>query len=231
MNYFPDQVVLFTDFDGTVSIGDVGNRLFHHFSQGRSDEPVARWLAGRIDSRQCLIEEAQTMRAVTQAEIFDFVDSFDVDPSFATFVKFVRDRGIPLYILSDGLDIYIERLLKQNGLDDIPFFANRAVLNSGRIHFSWPYYDNSCGKCANCKGYHIRRLRPPGSMTAYIGDGKSDLCALPEADLIFAKNYLAEYCQQEGIDYFPFTDFTDVEANINKLLSNGLVNLSGGSDS
>lgn len=220
MKYTSSEIILFTDFDGTVSIGDVGNRLFHHFSDGRSYEPVDRWLAGKIDSRQCLIDEARVMRDVTRGEIFDFVDSFDIDPSFASFVKFVRDRGIALYILSDGLDIYIDRLLRQNGLDDIPFFANRAILNSGRLHFSWPYYDKSCGSCANCKGYHIRRLRKPGGKTIYIGDGKSDLCALPETDLIFAKNYLAEYCRQKGIDYFPFADFAEVEVNLSNRLSN-----------
>jgi 2-hydroxy-3-keto-5-methylthiopentenyl-1-phosphate phosphatase len=218
MKFVPEELVLFSDFDGTVSIGDVGNRLFHHFSRGRSEEPVSRWLEGKIDSRQCLIEEAALMEDVTVEEINDFIDSYEIDPYFSPFVELVRDRGIPLYILSDGLDLYIHRLLTQNGLDHVPFFSNRAELNSGRLHFSWPYYDQSCGGCANCKGYQIRRLRRPGQKAIYIGDGKSDLCALPEADLIFAKGYLAEHCRRSGLDFYAYEDFKAVRERIQELL-------------
>ncbi len=214
-----DRLILFSDFDGTISTKDVGNRLFHHFSDGKSDEPVARWLAGEIGSRQCLLEEAAAMRQVTEKELLAFIDSFKIDPSFSRFVDFSRDNDLPLYILSDGLDIYINRLLKNNGFDGLPFFANRAKLNGGRLSFTWPYYDESCGHCANCKGYHIRRLREPRYKAVYIGDGKSDLCALPEADLIFAKGFLAEYCRQSGIGCYLFDDFAGITETLKDLLA------------
>ena len=206
-----DNLIVFTDFDGTVSVGDVGNRLFNYFSDGKSREPVSRWLAGSIDSRKCLIEEAAAMRDIEPAELYEFIDIFQIDPHFTSFVDFLNRSGIALYILSDGLDIYIKRLLGRNGLGHLSFYANRAELNSGRFHFEWPYFEESCGKCANCKGYHIRRLRRTGQKAVYIGDGKSDLCALPEADIIFAKSFLADYCRGNKIDYHPFDSFCDIE--------------------
>ncbi|MCP4569494.1 MAG: MtnX-like HAD-IB family phosphatase [FCB group bacterium] len=204
------QPVIFTDFDGTISIGDVGNRLFQHFSDGRSGKAVDLWLAGKIDSRQCLEEEGQSLRDVTAEELFDFFDGFAIDPDFSPFVDFCRDSGWPLYILSDGLDIYIHRILKSHGLTDLAIYANRAELVEGRLRFSYPYYENSCGNCANCKGYQLRRLRRDGRKAVYIGDGKSDLCALPEADLVFAKGYLAEHCRINGLDHMTFDGFKDI---------------------
>jgi 2-hydroxy-3-keto-5-methylthiopentenyl-1-phosphate phosphatase len=105
----------------------------------------------------------------------------------------------------------------RQGLGDLPFFANKATLNSGRLQFEWPYYEDSCGNCANCKGYHIRRLNRDNQKAVYIGDGKSDLCALPEVDLIFAKSFLAEYCEKNKIDYFPFDTFFSVKETLKSM--------------
>lgn len=203
-------LIFFSDFDGTISTRDVGNRLFNHFSHGKSDEPVARWRADRIDSRQCLLEEVMLIDDLTEEELFEFVDGFEIDPGFGEFVELCRSYSIPLYILSDGLDIYITRLLAKYRLNGVPVLANRARLDHGRLTITWPWLDGSCGFCGNCKGYHIRRLRKPGQKALYIGDGKSDLCAVEAADLIFAKDFLAEYCSRQEIEYLPFDGFSTI---------------------
>lgn len=204
------NLAVFSDFDGTISTRDVGNRLFHHFSDGKSIEPVRRWKSGEIDSRQCFLDEAALMRDITQAELDRFIEGFELDPHFKKFVSWCRMKNLPFYILSDGHDFYIKKLLRDNDLTGLQVYANQAVLQDGRMKFSWPWLEHSCGRCANCKGHHIRRLRKPGQKTVYIGDGLSDLCALKEADIIFAKDFLASHCQEFNIDYFPFDSFADV---------------------
>lgn len=221
------KIILFSDFDGTIALGDVGNRLFHHFSDGRSDLPVERWRSDLIDSQQCLIEEAQTLRDVTEKELFEFIDQFKLDPGFAGFVEMADSYQIPLFLLSDGLDLYINRLLTQNGFHDLTVFANHAKLVEGRLKFDWPYFEKSCGRCANCKGYHLRSLCGEDCMSIYIGDGKSDLCALGEADLIFACDYLAEYCLQNKIEFLPFDDFSAITDTVRDIVS-GRKSIPGG---
>jgi len=212
-------LILFCDFDGTIATQDVGNRLFHYFSEGKSEEPVARWQADQIDSRQCLLEEAMLIKDLTEGELHQFIDGFEIDPGFAPFVALCAERGLPLYILSDGLDIYIHRLLSRYGLGELPVLANRAWLDHGRISIHWPYLNHSCGFCGNCKGYHVRRLKQPGQKALYIGDGKSDLCAVPEADFVFAKGFLAEYCRQENIEFLPFDNFSTITKLLKKNLA------------
>lgn len=204
------QLTIFSDFDGTISTLDVGNRLFHHFTQGRSEEPVRLWRADQIDARQCLVDEAALMRETSESELYDYIDSFQIDSGFSSFAEWCRIRNLPLFILSDGLDLYIERLLRREGLSDLPIFANQGHLENGRLSISFPYHTEGCGRCGNCKGFHLRRLRRKGCKNVYIGDGKSDLCALPEADIVFAKGFLADYCRQNGIDFEPFDDFTSL---------------------
>jgi len=205
------KLIIFSDFDGTISTRDVGNRLFHHFSHGQSEEPVQRWKEDKIDSRQCLREEAELIDDLTEEKLNEFIDGFEIDPGFASFVEFCRSNSLPLYILSDGLDIYINRLLQKNDLAGLPVLANQAWLgDNGRLNISWPYLRYSCGSCGNCKGYHLRRLKEPGCKSVYIGDGKSDLCALPEADIVLARDFLADYCRKHSIEYLPFDDFSAI---------------------
>ncbi len=204
------DLIIFSDFDGTISRRDVGNRLFHHFSDGKSEEIVARWKTGEIDSRECLQLEAELARDTTIEEFYEFVDGFDLDPGFGDLAALCRRHNLPLYIVSDGLDLYIRHLLRRHGLDGLPVFSNRAILDGGRLKITWPYADESCGQCGNCKGYHVRRLKKPHQTAVYIGDGKSDVCALPEADIIFAKSDLADHCRKENIDFFAFDDFSTV---------------------
>lgn len=212
----PARLVVFSDFDGTISTEDVGNRLFHYFSGGRSEEPVGQWRQGIIDSRQCLLAEAELMRDVTERELRDFIDTFSIDETFAAFVDLMRRQAVPFNVLSDGLDLYIDQLLEREGLTGLPVLANKARIEQKRLKLSFPYLEDSCGGCANCKGYHIRRLRPQGARTIYIGDGKSDLCALPEADIIFAKGYLAEYCRSHHIEYLPFEKFSAISSAVTR---------------
>jgi 2-hydroxy-3-keto-5-methylthiopentenyl-1-phosphate phosphatase len=202
--------MFFCDFDGTVTIQDVGNRLFHHFSDAGSDAPVALWRADKIDARQCLLQEAELMRDVTMDDLYSFIDGCSIDPVFPRFAALCRMRKIPLYILSDGLDIYIQRILMTHGISDIPVSANHAELDGRRLMISFPLGTDGCPRCGNCKGFQIRNLRKGGFKTIYVGDGKSDLCALPEADIVFAKGFLAEYCLQNRIDFHPFESFTSL---------------------
>jgi len=211
------NLIIFCDFDGTITNRDVGNRLFHHFSAGRSDAPVQKWRRGEIDSRTCLLEEAALMRDITAKELHAYLDSFVIDHGLQSLLNLASERAYPFYVLSDGLDIYIKYLLDKNGYNRVEYITNRGRLEKGRMVIETPYFENSCGSCANCKGYQIRRLRRDGQTAIYIGDGKSDLCALGEADIVFAKDYLAEYCRRENIAYIPYEELKDIAVHLMKL--------------
>ena len=54
----------------------------------------------------------------------------------------------------------------------------------------------------------LRALRRPGDVVVVFGDGDSDLCPAREADLTFARGWLAERCAAEGLPWRPL-DFHD----------------------
>jgi len=205
---------IFCDFDGTVAQEDVGDLLFSTFApeawNGPIREAIERWKRGELNSRYVLEQECRLTR-ITPEELIRFSDQQKLDPYFPEFAAYCQTRNIPVVILSDGLDFYIRRILSNYGLAHLEVRANRLIfLNGDRIAPEFPYWKHTCGLCGNCKGYHLRESRKEGERVVHIGDALSDRCAVREADLIFAKPELAEYCQQHGIPYIPFQSFKDV---------------------
>lgn len=206
---------VFCDFDGTVAQRDVGELLFETFTEGDGYAPVRRWLRGEISSKECL--EAQCAAAkVSQAALERFISEQRLDPYFSRFVRRCQANNVPVTILSDGLDFYVERLLARYGLGDVPFFANYVSFKDGKLRPTFPYrdsqcpYRNECGGCGNCKVSHIRRLRQQGEMVFYVGDGFSDRWAAQEADVVFAKGNLLHYCREHRVHCIEYGHFGDV---------------------
>lgn len=213
---------VFCDFDGTVAENDVGNLVFQTFADDRWRQAVQEWLDGRITSKECLLRECEAARATPQA-LIDLADAQKIDPYFQRFVRFCRHRKIPVSVVSDGLDFYIQRILANHGLDDLPVFANHLAFREGdHLVPEFPFADYTCGRCANCKGYHLRTARTPGEWLVYVGDGYSDRCAADEADLVFAKRDLRRYCREAGIAYIEFETFADVLDGLRPFVSHAV---------
>ena len=208
-------VRLFIDFDGTIAHHDVGNTLFTTFIPSELIEGswhrdlIDAWKEGRITSEECLTEECR--RASFTPDMLDrLLDTMALTAGFVEFAAFCRREGIPITILSDGLDYYIEYLLGKYGLSDIEFHANHLILENGEVGVSFPYAGKGCGRCGNCKRWHIDRLKREGELAIYIGDGYSDRFAIRSVDVVFARRDLSDYCDREGIDYIPYDDFHSI---------------------
>jgi 2,3-diketo-5-methylthio-1-phosphopentane phosphatase len=210
--------IVLTDFDGTVSTTDVGNRMFARFASDGWEEVVQSWKEGHIGSRDCLVAECSLAQA-TAEQVREFALTREIDPLFEPFVRYCRDGGIPVVILSDGLDFYIDIVLQKYGLQELPCFANRLKFQGNRLLPEFPYFERGCLACGNCKGYHVRRYRQQGKTVIYIGDGFSDRCGVQEADHVFAKDDLRSYCRKNGIAHMPYNDFGDILKEVQALVS------------
>ena len=208
--------VIFCDFDGTVSRRDVGYSLFRHFSNGRNEDLLPDWKAGRLSTRDCLRMEAEMVHASAD-EILGFVDRFELDHTFPELVSFCRGNKLPLMIVSEGMDFYIRRLLTRYDLADLTVLSNIGHIQNGGLRIEFPYTTRQCEGCGNCKAARMVEYRnkiAEPCRIIFVGDGYSDACAAREADLVFAKKDLVRYCQAEGISYTAFDNFRDVICRI-----------------
>jgi 2,3-diketo-5-methylthio-1-phosphopentane phosphatase len=214
------EIKIFCDFDGTIAIEDIGNLFYREFGNPSiCDEFVSRWRNGEISSIECLSGECHTIQNLKIEKAFEFIDKQKIDESFIDFVSFCKQNNLELIVLSDGLDLYIKRIFERYNLD-IKFYSNSIRINEdGTAEMIFPYSDNVCLKCANCKRNHIINNSSDDDITIYIGDGHSDRCPIEYVDYIFAKKDLLKHCELNRISYFPFEDFNTVKAIVEKLIS------------
>jgi 2-hydroxy-3-keto-5-methylthiopentenyl-1-phosphate phosphatase len=206
------KLAIFCDFDGTIARRDVGYQLFHHFSGGKNDALIPDWKAGIISSREILEREAAMVQASPQ-EILTFIDQFDIDETFVPFERLCHSIDVPVTIVSEGLDIYITRILARYGLERVPVICNIGRMEGNGLRIEFPHTNRTCRSCGSCKGERIREYRQQEGgdiKVVFVGDGYSDACAAREADDVFAKKDLKQYCQTYNIPYNAYSTFQNV---------------------
>lgn len=216
------MIRVFCDFDGTVSLQDIGERFFQKFAGEKAEQNIQRLLSGEITMQEWLTELCEAIPSIHKKEFLDFVDQFVIDPHFIEFVRYCKEQEIPLMILSDGLDAYVERVLLNAGLNQVPFFANHAeflyVNSTDKLAVTFPYTDSECSLCGNCKRNHMLNSSADDDIIIYIGDGYSDRCPIRYADFVFAKQQLIKHCQEQNITYFEFNNFSNVQTKMEEIV-------------
>ena len=201
----PSRVRIFVDFDGTISLEDTTDVVLERFADPSWQKVEAEWLAGHIGSRECMKRQVELMRA-TPEELDALCEEIPLDPHFPDLVALCRQKGIPLTVVSDGLDRTITRMLSRFDID-VPLLANKLVyLGDRRWTLEFPYADANCEAGAgNCKCLAL--TKKPHTLRILIGDGRSDFCASETADLVLAKSALVEHCQANGFPFIVFGNF------------------------
>jgi 2,3-diketo-5-methylthio-1-phosphopentane phosphatase len=201
---------MLVDFDGTAAARDVQQTILDALA-----DPVA-WRAINREWAEGAITTAQRARlqweliAASEREVLAVLDAVELDPYFPTFARLCEARGYPLTVVSDGFDFYIYPLLRRAQLEHLPVVANTLHYVDGRPQFRFLLQRSPDQYYGNDKTYVIEQLRQPGSTIVFFGDGYSDRAAAHEADLLFAKDRLAEYCREASIAFVPFVTFADV---------------------
>ena len=112
-------------------------------------------------------------------------------------------RHEPL-VLSSGFEELIRPLLVREQIE-VELVANDVDPRPEGWRVLW----NRDAPCEVCNDW-CKRAGLPAEPFVYVGDGYSDRCPALSAERIFARAGLADYLDEQGVDYEPFGDLTDV---------------------
>jgi 2-hydroxy-3-keto-5-methylthiopentenyl-1-phosphate phosphatase len=209
---------VFCDFDGTISVEDATDFVLSRLADLEWEDIESEWKQGHIGSAECMRRQIALIRA-SRAELDAVLDLITIDAGFKSFLTFCGLHGIPVTVVSDGVDYFIRRILANHEIGDLPIIANRLTDSfvDGKHEYllSSPFSDSDCAsgagvcKCIAIGGWDQR---------VYIGDGRSDFCVADKPEIIFAKDGLAEYCGARSIPFVQFCDFTDLLQELKVLL-------------
>ncbi len=211
--------IIFSDFDGTITQEDVTDLILEELADPSWRELEAAWVQGMIGSRECLERQMALVRASTR-DLNALIDAVPIDPDFEDFYRFTEEFEIPFYIVSDGFDYVVRRVLRRVGADGElrngkHLFTSSMEIDENRVRVSFPHDPRVCEHgCATCKPAIIRRVGHNHQPVIFIGDGLSDRFAVEESDLVFAKKQLLAHCHKNHVACMPFESFADIQSTL-----------------
>jgi len=210
-----ENPVILCDFDGTISKQDVSDTIFTIWLGDKWAQIDQEWHDGRISMVE-LYEKCWSLVDASEAELKDFVDKVEIDPYFDALIAESHDSNIPVFLVSDGFDYFIERVMGRHNHFNLKHYSNHLSFDGDGMVLKFDNQHPDCMQCANCKKFVMDKKREGADFVIYIGNGLSDRCAAEHADLVFAKDSLLKYCHEKGIPYIAYENFGEIVEYLKK---------------
>ncbi len=213
--------VVLTDFDDTAAAQNVAEMLLNQFGDPNWKDVRQRFRNGHMslkEYQEITFRNINADRATMQAYVKDHAN---LRPFFKELWGFCQSNGIPMAVVSQGLDFYIQALLDREGVGNVPVYAVDTKFEGGEISYHYNHTVPGKEDVGTSKGFVVESFQQKGAYVFFAGDGHSDLEAARVANVTFAHRGLANFCDDEKIPYQPFEDFKGMLVAIRNYSLNG----------
>jgi 2-hydroxy-3-keto-5-methylthiopentenyl-1-phosphate phosphatase len=202
------------DFDGTVTIEDVSFLLLDTYVGSGWREHLKEYASGKITVGDFNRRVFGLMKASreTMTEFVLTSERVKVRPGFKELLEYCAGKDYKIFIVSNGLNFYIEAILKSMGVDGIKGLEIHAASNEfypGGMNVAYIGPDGRELE-AGFKEAYTEILINKGYRVIYVGDGNSDIYSARLAQHVFATDELLKRCRAEKLACIPFADFHEV---------------------
>lgn len=194
------NLVVLCDFDGTITRIDAVEYVLAKLAQGDWKLFEKQYQRGEITLEDCLRKQLSLVRASKTQILNELGDQIVPRPHFGELVECCKKNGIPLIIVSAGLDFVIKHFLELNSWQSsVETYAAKTRFGTNGMEFKFPRLFDK--KSANFKEDLVKHHRDQGETVIYVGDGVSDYAAVKNASLPFVVkgSKLAKICEDHGL--------------------------------
>jgi 2-hydroxy-3-keto-5-methylthiopentenyl-1-phosphate phosphatase len=210
-------MIILSDFDDTAAEQNVATLLMGRFPPLDSSGTPLDWqdMHRQFLAKDLTLKEYQEAAFsglhVNRDQQAEYVrQQASLRAGFKELAAFCLDHNIHLAINSYGLDFYVEALLSEHGLNQIPFYSTETTISSDETAFAYTFPREGCEAWGNCKCRVVEGYQTQGHQVIYAGDGISDTCPASKADFVFARSTLLGFCQNWDVEHQELTDFQDM---------------------
>jgi 2-hydroxy-3-keto-5-methylthiopentenyl-1-phosphate phosphatase len=207
------QPIIFCDFDGTITRSDNIIAIMKRFASPEWAAITDSILGQQISVREGVTKLFQLLPSSLRQEVTQYaISQADIREGFERFLAYLNKETIPFYVLSGGIDFFVDPILAPYNLPQGSVFRNETDFSGERIKIIWPHRcDALCDlDCGLCKTSLFRSLSNKEAFKIMIGDSITDLAAAKQADLVFARGFLLKKCQELGLRHHAYESFDDI---------------------
>ena len=212
-----EKTLIQCDFDGTITEEDVSFILLDNFAAGDWRQLLQDYRVGKISVGH-LNREAFAMVKADKKSLLETINGrFKIRVGFHELISYCQREGLRFVIVSNGLDFYIDKILKDLGLYDIEVFAAQTYFLPESLHVQYIGPDGNILE-EGFKDSYVDLFLKSGYQIVYAGNGASDFPAARRCHHIFATSELLANCEENNIECLAFTDLNDIVKNLEVLL-------------
>lgn len=212
------KTVVLCDFDGTITEIDTAEFVLDKFAQGDWRAIDSMYEKGAITLEECLKRQFSLVKVSRKQILNALKNVVTFRQGFEELARYCKNHGIPLVIVSAGLDFVIKHFLEvKNWKNLVIIYMPKSRVTASGIEFRFPrcYYKTS----VNFKHDLVKRYKGQGFRVIFIGDGSADFAAATEADFAFAVkgSKLERLCEKEKIPHIGVRNFLETLGSIRKI--------------
>lgn len=197
------------DFDGTITEEDVSFLLLDTFTDGSWRQLLVEYREKKIPVNYFNTKAFGMIRADGQTLVEFAKSRVKIRPGFQQLVAYCRKRSFRFVIVSNGLDLYIDAILRDIGMHNVEVLAAKTRFGSEGLEAAYIGPDGSQLE-DGFKDAYIRSFLGKDYRVIYVGDGLSDIPPAGYAQHVFAIGELLAYCDGANLNCTPFSDLNDV---------------------
>jgi 2-hydroxy-3-keto-5-methylthiopentenyl-1-phosphate phosphatase len=203
--------IVFCDFDGTITAQETFVAAMKRYSPELSAELNPKMYAREITLREGVRRILESIPSSAYPEIIEWVAAQPQRPGFPEFVAFLQIQDIPFIVITGGLQEMVKAALK-------PLLHNIHAIYGVEVNTQSSHFQISSPAEGNTELVSKVDLmhRHPAQETVVIGDSVTDLSMAQAGDIVFARDRLAQYLDENNTAYLPWTDFHDIQQTLTK---------------
>ena len=215
-----ENISLIIDFDDTLVDVNAAKVILENYEKEFYSEKSNLYKKKQINFRQYQEESFIKVLEKNSIESLQLYSKNNVKirNGFDRLIKYTCLNNINVTILSSGLKLYIEPVIK-NYMSKINLIATDILTEDNIIKFSYnDAFDKDCSpKWGICKCKIVESMKKTNYLI-YVGDGvTTDFSASSKCDTIYALEPLYSKCLSENIKVQKFISFDNLIKGISKL--------------
>jgi 2-hydroxy-3-keto-5-methylthiopentenyl-1-phosphate phosphatase len=198
--------IVFSDFDGTITLHDTFVDLLKYFAPpDLAEELMAQMYAQTLTLRYGVTRLLESIPSDQYLNIIEFSKPHPIRSGFPEFLDFLESRHVPCVVVSGGIRMMVETVLA----DLKPRLAGLHAVDldaTGEYFKVIPTYAGDTELVAKVNVMAKYEF----TQSIAIGDSITDFNMAMAADLVFARDRLAKYLDQQGKAYVSWNDFFEI---------------------